>query len=280
MIGINGYIGSGKDEVGKIIQYLTSDYYPHKTYKRFLEKTDSEWGPPYSEWQIKKFAGKLKQVASLLTGISVEKFEDQEFKKEILGEEWAIYKKSYKLRFGSVREFEIDKNEYLELLSDTNWRVSRQAMTVREFLQKLGTDAVRFGLHPNTWVNALFSDYKEDTLTDKPNKLSDHPKLVSLGIKQFVPVYPKWIITDTRFPNEAKAIKDRGGIVIRVVRDINITGSYGIGKNGFKCISVSGHASETSLDDWDFDHIIRNEGSIEELIIQVQIFLNNFNLNN
>ena len=34
------------------------------------------------------------------------------------------------------------------------------------------------------------------------------------------PEYPNWIITDCRFPNEAKAIKDRDGISIRVNRII------------------------------------------------------------
>ena len=31
-------------------------------------------------------------------------------------------------------------------------------------------------------------------------------------------MYPNWIITDVRFPNEADAIKGRGGIIIRVNR--------------------------------------------------------------
>lgn len=60
IIGVSGYSGSGKDTVGKIIQKLC----------------------PKSNWQIKKFAGKLKEIASLLTGIPALKFEDQEFKKK------------------------------------------------------------------------------------------------------------------------------------------------------------------------------------------------------
>jgi dephospho-CoA kinase len=37
VIGISGRIGSGKDTVGKIIQYLTSDYYyPGYSFDRFF----------------------------------------------------------------------------------------------------------------------------------------------------------------------------------------------------------------------------------------------------
>jgi hypothetical protein len=63
LIGISGKIGVGKDTIGTIIQGLL-----------LTNKNQSS--------DIKKFAGKLKQTASLLTGVPVEKFEDQEFKKK------------------------------------------------------------------------------------------------------------------------------------------------------------------------------------------------------
>ena len=189
IIALNGYAGSGKDEIGKIIQYLKTPTYVDYDKYRYIHnfyKTD---------WEIKKWAGKLKQIASLLTYIEITKFEDQEFKKSTLGSEW-------------------------------------DDMTIREFLQKLGTDGLRNGLHPNVWVNALMSEY---------NKKS------------------KWIITDTRFPNEAQAVKDKGGIMIRVNR------------NGVK--PANSHPSEVGLDNWDFDHIIENNGSIEDLIESVKKIL-------
>ena len=92
IIGINGKIGSGKDTVGKIIQWLTKpeldgQYIGFQTYDDYtLEKL--------SPFKIKKFAGKLKQIASLLTGIDVEKFEDQEFKKTYLSEEWGAVRRN------------------------------------------------------------------------------------------------------------------------------------------------------------------------------------------
>ena len=87
LIGINGKIGSGKDTVGKIIQGLIV------AKKHNIQNPSFEWIEKYyinSTWETKKFAGKLKTVASLLTGVPVEMFEDQEFKKQYMPEEWAV----------------------------------------------------------------------------------------------------------------------------------------------------------------------------------------------
>jgi thymidylate kinase len=78
IIGINGYSGSGKDTAGIIIQYLQSETkIPLKT---VLAKVPNHewWLEERSGWEIKKWAGKLKEVASMLTGIPKHKFEDQE----------------------------------------------------------------------------------------------------------------------------------------------------------------------------------------------------------
>src|SRR6187549_2106853 len=118
IIGISGYIGSGKDTIGSIIQ-----------------------AEAVEDWEIKKFAGKLKQIASLLTGIPVQKFEDQEFKKTYLGEEWSIFEPSGPLTNSPFVAGEM------------------KLMSIRTFLQRLGTEGIRTGVHTNAWVNALFADY-------------------------------------------------------------------------------------------------------------------------
>jgi hypothetical protein len=203
IIGINGKIGSGKDTVGKIIQCLTQGINSEKQIVDYCNGVKITG----FDWKLKKFAGKLKQIASLLTGIPVEKFEDQEFKQKHMGLEWE--------------------------------------MTYREFLQKLGTEAMRDGLHTNVWVNALFADYR----------------LWSDGRKDW---YPNWIITDMRFPNEMKAVEEREGITIRVHRDLH---------NGNAHISPIPHASETALDNAKFDYEIINDGTIEDLVEKVREIL-------
>ena len=120
-------------------------------------------------------------------------------------------------------------------------------MTYRQFLQELGTEAMREGLHTNVWVNALFADYKYEI----------HRSEVSTRAAGFIDqhVYPNWIITDMRFPNEMEAVELREGVTIKVVRPGTAVGT---------------HPSEIALDDAYFDHVISNDGTIEDLIEKVR----------
>ena len=219
IIGINGYAGSGKDTVGTIIQYLQTTP-SNVSLEDVLDfpLTHQWWLEEASGWEVKKWAGKLKAIASMLTGINQEKFEDQEFKKTNLDTQWDCNPPG---KVGTVY---------------------RQPMTVRDFLQKLGTDAIRDGLHTNAWVNALMADYKKIDYNDDEQ-----------------PEYPNWIITDTRFPNEAQAIKDAGGIVIRVDRP------------GVK--PINDHPSEVGLDSWKFDYKIANVSDLKALTGTVEMIL-------
>jgi hypothetical protein len=232
IIGINGKIGSGKDTVGKIIQYLTASNEVRETLtlEEWLESDDLN-GRDFN-WKIKKFAGKLKQFASLLTGIPVEKFEDQEFKKTYLGPEWGVVRKN--------------PLQAIPVFKDIQFN---ELMTVREFLQILGTEAMREGLHTNVWVNALFADYTPThyLIGAFDTKLTDGD-----------PVYPNWIITDMRFPNEMEAVVAKGGITIRVVRPETTVGT---------------HPSETVLDEHIMHYEIINDGTIEDLIERVREIL-------
>jgi hypothetical protein len=177
IISITGKIGSGKDTIADIIMQYT----------------------PYHDWEIKKFAGKLKDIAEILSGVPKINFEDQEFKKQDMGPEWG--------------------------------------MTYRDLLQRLGTEAMRNGLHENVWVNALFADYHFNIEEDEQ--------------------MPNWLITDCRFPNELEAVKAHKGITIKVIRDSGNT----VGTT---------HASETALDDYtEWDYVINNNGTLEELKTQV-----------
>jgi len=60
-----------------------------------------------------------------------------------------------------------------------------------------------------------------------------------------------YIITDVRYPNEAAAIKKAGGQLWRIWRP-------GVGP-------ANTHGSETALDHWEYDQIIHNEGTIDDL---------------
>ena len=236
IIGINGKIGSGKDTVGNLIKEINCE----------------------NNWEIKKFATKVKETASLITGIPVEKFEDQEFKNTFLDTHWN------KEVFENKTSLDKNNNAYNKSIV--------KPMTVREMLQIIGTEAMRNTLHPDTWVNALMCDYIKETGYKYNVELlslgmsGDQQMKVKSNPEPYIGDYPNWIITDLRFSNEMQAVKANGGITIRVVRPSD------------KEISLDLHPSETALDNHQFDYEIVNDGTIEDLINKVEKMLNHFNL--
>ena len=254
IIGISGKKTVGKDLVGKIIQYLTSEsnVYP------FDLKLDYSYR---SNWQIKKFADKLKDIICLLIGCYRDQLEDESFKSKELGEEWWYW---YMERVGGYSPIILDyltttkkelKNyEGLELIKPT----------ARFLLQFIGTNLFRNQLHPEIWVNSLMNEYKSKLSSNYPvDDLDWEPRLI----------YPNWIITDMRFSNELEAVKKRGGITIRVNRPCNICGGSGYHKMSCPVSKSGEHLSETSLDKAEFNYVIENSGSIEELIEKVRKIL-------
>lgn len=65
----------------------------------------------------------------------------------------------------------------------------------------------------------------------------------------------KHVSTSVRYLNEARFITERGGVIIRVNRP------------GVE--AVNDHSSDTEMDDWDFDHVIENDGSLDDLAEKV-----------
>lgn len=247
LIGLSGKIGAGKDTIGNLIMMHRAinecDNLKGTEYK--LEEILSDW--EHNQWMfsdcsgfhIKKFAGKLKQIISLLTGIPILDLEKAEVKDSLVGEEWA-----YLLYFNGKDMLKVNPNRYPDFEPHR-----LKNYTFRQLLQIVGTDLFRNQLHENVWVNSLFADYL-------PTYNTKHPITVDTA--------PKWIITDVRFPNEAEAIKKRGGILIRV-------------NNPDYLPYENEHLSETALDSYDgFDYIIENDKSkgLKELSDKVKNILN------
>lgn len=103
-------------------------------------------------------------------------------------------------------------------------------MTNREILQRVGTEAMRNGFHPDVWA-----------------------KITELKIKESVDNGEFFIVTDVRFPNEAETIRKHGGIIVEVIRP-------GIGFNG-----IESHASEQRLDGKLVDRQVVNNGDLDNL---------------
>ncbi len=94
---------------------------------------------------------------------------------------------------------------------------------IRRLLQRLGTEAGRQTLWDSIWVDAAFAKLPPDA---------------------------KVVVTDCRFKNEADAIRDRGGLLVRIHRP-------GIGP-------INDHISEIGLDKYPFDYHIDNDGTLDE----------------
>ena len=118
------------------------------------------------------------------------------------------------------------------------------------------------------WVNALMSEYKAIDCKCNGPGFCESP-----GNCEKLAIYPNWIITDTRFPNELKAVKDRDGITIRVNRPFL---DHWIKKEEWdlETKGVLPHESETALDNAEFDYVIQNDGTLEELVNKVREIYN------
>jgi hypothetical protein len=245
LIGISGKIGSGKDTVGSILQYLSSEEYSNGNYSYASFLVDKD-----SSYQIKKFADKLKEIVCLLIGCTREQLEDREFKERPLGKDWI----SHWYKDNKGKKF-LTQTALGALNHPDAATTGQDMLTPRTLMQLLGTEAGREIIHPNIWVNALFADYEKVMRT---NANEDH-ELFNM---------PNWIITDVRFPNEVLAVKNRGGIVIRVNRPLEKLSNSKLPK--LKQTSITQHDSETALDNYYFQYFIENDGSIEDLIEKVK----------
>ena len=243
LIGISGKAGSGKDLVYTIIKDLF----------------------PEMNWGRIRFSDKLKDMVCLLLNCTREQLEDREFKEKELGKEWVKYELSYishsRLSYGDCPEYYekyfCSKEEAIEYIKgdlevdQSSIEISEIGLTPRLLLQLLGTECGRKIIHPNIWVSATFAEYKPQHFRTVKYQGSFVDHLTTM---------PNWIITDVRFPNEAKAVKDRGGILIRINRP------------GFE--NTGDHLSEIALDDYkNFDTIIINDGTIEDLSKKIKEFL-------
>jgi hypothetical protein len=271
IISISGKISSGKDAVGKIIKQLTSTYPYEKALEGLIERNApvvTEYNPNIDKFEIKKFADKLKDIVCFLIGCTREQLEDQEFKNKELGEEW-WYCQFKDTSNGKIwRENLLTHEEIQNYLNTcTNRTVSDGVFkpTARQLLQEIGTEAMRDVIHPNIWVNALMSEYKgvnHWSYLQEPTK-EEYEK---------DKIYPNWIITDMRFPNELQAVKQRNGITIRVNRKPDFWKDDEWTEEMIKWHSNQ-HPSETALDNHSFDYVIDNDGSISDLIDKVKEIL-------
>ncbi len=131
-------------------------------------------------------------------------------------------------------------------------RLAMPTLTPRWVLQYWGTEVCRKSFHDDIWIASL------------ENKLRNSRDHV--------------VISDCRFPNEITSIKNAGGKIIWVRRgelpdwyDLALKENLENSKEAkFELIRRKIHASETAWVGTEFDHIVDNNGTIDDLYSQIK----------
>ena len=123
--------------------------------------------------------------------------------------------------------------------------------TPRHAMTHIGTDVIRRKFNNNMWCDIM------------------HKKLAD--------TQQSWVITDARFRNELQLVKDLGGVCVWVKKDpMPEWYSHAVKLNAlpawqrtlvkpFVTSLRDVHESETNWVGWEFDHVIENTGSLQDL---------------
>ena len=196
IIGISGKKQSGKNTVANYIngdilhrKEMIKDFFIDENGKLVVQTTDSNGELGYGEFDVTRKDADFIQYAhiELWPYIKVYHFADPL-------KEMAI--NLFGMNPGHVYGSDDDKNQPTNISWDTvpNNDNKTGLMTVREFLEYFGTKIVR-QIKNNAW-----SEYSLNKILAEQSQIA--------------------IVPDVRFPNEVKAIKDAGGIVVRLTRNV------------------------------------------------------------
>ena len=135
-------------------------------------------------------------------------------------------------------------------------RFDMPTLTPRWVLQSWGTEVCRKTFHDDIWIASI------------ENKLRQSKDNI--------------VISDVRFPNEIKAIKNLGGKIIWVTRgdlpewyDNALKAAQGSNLNINEMKIRKIHSSEWAWVDTKFDHVIANDNSIDDLYTNIKSIISN-----
>lgn len=135
-------------------------------------------------------------------------------------------------------------------------------ITPRWVLQYWGTEVLRRGFHDDIWIASI------------ENKIRNSQDNV--------------VISDCRFPNEIASIRAAGGIIVRTCRGsdpewfraaeiVNRGPTQNLSWVSNKSVldTAKVHVSETAWIGTDFDHMLDNNGTMDQLYAQVDLIVKN-----
>lgn len=227
IIGIAGKAHSGKDIAASMIMYqLLVD------------------NPTYNEWNnrhyitnvllrenlIIHFADPLKQVLSIITGLSIKQINENKDKGYYLWDKQELVGDNYP---DDYRLIDIKSLEITGLINYIKQFDGKIVISIRTLLQFIGTELMKKRFDNNVWIRPTINNAHEIA-----NR------------------YSLCIIPDVRFKDEEEAIHNIGGKVIRIWRD-----------NAHIEYHNSNHSSEEI--NIFADKTINNNGSLKDLYNEI-----------
>jgi len=161
----------------------------------------------------------------------------------------------------SLLEGDTEESRNWRNQTDTWWsnKLNIPDFTPRKAMQLIGTDSLKNNFHNDIWVYTVLK--RLETVKENENI----------------------VITDCRFPSEINAIREKGGIIIRVIRslpvwyDLGLQASNGCKQSIQKCNQLNIHISEYSHLSIKEDYTIYNDGNINELQDKIKILISSLN---
>lgn len=236
-IGLNGYAGSGKDTVAKMLKTILSQNWDNfEDYKKYYFETYTN--PTQSAtYNVKDkndspvlciaYADQLKEICAKMFGIPRERFYQNK------STAWICI--NDKFQYTEIKPDEdhiITAEDFFYKKDDSS---IKYWMSLREILVYIGTYVLQQDINRNTFVNIVRNNI--------------------INTKIHNPYLRYVIVTDNRFSHELDFIKENNGITITITRD---------------SVMQLDNVAEHELDDEEnYDFIIDNSGSYDDLIKQI-----------
>lgn len=138
------------------------------------------------------------------------------------------------LRFDPLMPTMTGAERLSSIVASHGWEVAKGYPAVRKALQDYGV-VIRDEVDPEAWIRAA------------------HRRIIAAPSAHVV-------VTDVRFPNEVRFIRQQGGLLVYIERP-------GLPDDG------DTHASETSTSAADADHVVYNTGSLEDLRLDAGLLM-------
>lgn len=223
LIAVSGIRNSGKTQTADILQYCLS--VPKFLRQYWIYKWFGKLFP--KKWKVLAFADPLKKMLATLLNIPVEKFNDRAFKEDTCID---LNTLDYSLTAFTKDKQMLSDSKFSKMAKELNPDILHYDLTIRQLMQYFGTEICQTYFGKNVWINSTLQNAGKKT-----------------------------IISDCRFFSEAKAIKDKEGIIIYISRPGTSFGQHQSEKEMYQMLRKGV-----------YDYQIENNGTIKDLFNKIK----------